>query len=149
MRFSAVISSITILMVINACNTKQVQKDLTVHASAKECIDYVIDTDKSLGAIRNHACEKKSLSETIDDYVHSLDNLSFSNCPPIFIKAFEEHKEAWVNVTEMTDQYPDLRGEMHDIFEIIEAGPDSAAFKYLEAEIWATWEQVELAINLE
>jgi len=98
MRFSAVISSITILMVINACNTKQVQKDLTVHASAKECIDYVIDTDKSLGAIRNHACEKKSLSETIDDYVHSLDNLSFSNCPPIFIKDLRKIRKQGVMV---------------------------------------------------
>ena len=140
---------IAILILVTACSSNRGKKDFTVHASAKECVNYVIANDDSLGTIRNNATKKQSLSETIDDYVYSLDNLSFSNCPPAFIEAFEEHKEAWVNISEVTDNYPDLRGEMHDIFDIIESGQDSSAFKFLLAEIWLTWEQVELAMNLE
>ena len=132
-----------------SCGNKKVQKELAMHASAKECINYVIAMDDSLGTIRNYACEDQSLSETIDDYVHSLDNLSFSNCPPAFTAAFEEHKEAWVNTKEITDKYPELRGEMHDLFAIIESGPDSTAFNNLVAEIWSTWEQVEFVMNIE
>jgi len=141
---------ITILLILlTACNSNRGKKDFTIHASAKECVDYVIAKDDSLGSIRNYASEKQSLSETIDDYVYSLDNLSFSNCPSTFTDAFEEHKDAWVNITEVTDNYPDLRGEMHDIFDIIADGPDSTTFKLLLAEIWATWEQVELVTTIE
>ena len=85
---------ITLLISLIACSSKRGEKDFTVHASAKECIEYVKVMDDSLGTIRNHACEKISLSETIDDYIYSLDNLSFSNCPSAFTAAFEEHKEA-------------------------------------------------------
>ena len=66
-----------------------------------------------------------------------------------FLGYCEEHMNAWINITEVTDNYPDLRGEMHDIFDIIENGPDSTAFKFLLTEIWTTWEQVEQAMNLE
>lgn len=139
----------TLLVLLVACNSKRGEKDITVHTSSKECVEYVIANDDSLGGIRNHACEKISLSETIDDYVYSLDNLSFSNCPSAFTVAFEEHKNAWINITEVTDKYPDLRGEMHDVFDIIAIGPDSSEFNFYLAEIWATWEQVELATNIE
>lgn len=144
-----ILITLIVCIALMSCANKKDQKDLAIHATAQECIDYVIALDDSLGTIRNHACEKQSLSETIDEYVYNLDNLSFSNCPPAFITAFDEHKDAWVNATEITDNYPDLRGEMHELFEIIENGPDSIAFKLLVAEIWSTWEQVELATNLE
>ena len=46
-------------------------------------------------------------------------------------------------MTMVTDQYPNLRGEMHDLFDIIEKGKDSGAFKTHLKAIWDTWENVE------
>lgn len=145
--FFAILSIFFIVTIITCGSTKN--KELNMNQSPKECIENIIEQDSELGNMRNHACEKQSLSATIDDYVASLDKLNYNNCPSEFTLAFEEHIEAWVNATEITDLYPDLRGEMHDVFAIIESGPDSTEFKYLVAEIWSTWEQVELAMNLE
>jgi len=36
-------------------------------------------------------------------------------------------------------RYPDLRGEMHDLFDTLALSPDSIAFKLRVDEISATW----------
>ncbi|MBK7854771.1 MAG: hypothetical protein IPJ79_07555 [Bacteroidetes bacterium] len=41
----------------------------------KECMNRVIALDDSLGKIRNHACEKISLSQSIKDYSAGMKNL--------------------------------------------------------------------------
>ena len=115
--------------------------------SPQSCIEKIIAEDEKFGKIRNHACEKQSLTQTVNDYTTALEGLNFSGCPDDFSNAFKSHIEAWKAVVPVTDKYPDLRGEMHDVFEIIEGGSDSMEFKALVADVWATWEDVEKAMN--
>lgn len=105
--------------------------------------------DDSLGSVRNHACETMSLSAAIRQYTGALVNPDFDTCPGPFIRAFQKHREAWLDVTEVTDNYPGLRGEMHDLFDIIGAGKDGGRFQRLIKAIWDTWEEVEEAMNIE
>jgi hypothetical protein len=109
------------------------------------CTDRILEQDGALGKIRNYACERAPMSEVITNYSDGLEALGFSACPEGFTRSFAAHVEAWRTTTVVTDQYPKLRGEMHDVFAIIEAGKDSTAFKALVADIWATWAQVEAA----
>lgn len=117
-------------------------------AEEKDCIDRVIQIDDSLGKLRNHACEKISLSETIDNYTKGLESINYKNCPGSFISAFEDHKEAWLNIKSVTNNYPELRGEMHDLFRQLETGKDSLAFKQFQKAIWDTWTEIEKTGNL-
>lgn len=110
------------------------------------CIEHIIAMDDSLGKVRNHACETISLSQTIVDYVQGMNDLDFGSCPKEFTQAFTNHKNAWLRTLKVTDGYPDLRGEMHDLFDAIEAGPDSSDFKPLVKSIWDTWGEVEAAM---
>ncbi len=134
---------ITLFLVINflSCNHKKEVKN------SKKCIEYVMHIDDSLGTLRNHNSEKLTLSKTIDLYTNSLEDLSFSNCPPTFSSAFKSHITAWKNMKEVTDKYPSLRGEMHDLFDQIKTSNDSLLFEKRLTAIFSTWEEVELAME--
>ena len=107
------------------------------------CMASIFKQDDSLGSIRNHACEKITLSKTISNYVTSMKRLDFKNCPDDFKNAFEEHEAAWKDMIQVTDNYQDLRGELHDLFDQIEASPDSLEFKKRLKLIWDTWAKIE------
>ncbi|TRO66839.1 hypothetical protein [Christiangramia sabulilitoris] len=113
------------------------------NSKARECEEKVIQTDEKLGKIRNHSSEKISLSETIDNYTESLNSLNFDHCTENFTMAFRDHIDAWKNIKKITDKYPDLRGEMHQLFDEIQNGKDSTEFKELSKKIWDTWSKVE------
>lgn len=110
-------------------------------------MDRVIALDDSLGKVRNHACETISLGETIRQYAAGMEKANYESCPPAFVAAFNKHREAWLAVLLVADQYPALRGEMHDLFKNLESGKDSAAFKPLVKSIWDTWGDVEKAVK--
>lgn len=114
-------------------------------AKASNCTERILKIDDSLGSVRNHACENKSLSKTIGDYATVLSNLDFTNCPANFKNAFKKHEIAWQDMIHVTKNYPDLRGELHDLFDQIEAGPDSLEFKNRLKLIWDTWAKIEEA----
>lgn len=111
------------------------------------CIEQIMASDDSLGRIRNHACERISLSETIASYVNSLEALDYTDCPEEFAESFERHIDAWKSVARITDNYSGLRGEMHDLFKEIEEGNDGEVFKKLVKSIWDTWSDVEQSIE--
>lgn len=113
----------------------------------KSCIEKIIAQDEVIGKTRNHACETISLSETIHQYVKGMDSFDYSDCPTDFKEAFEKHKEAWIAMIQVTDNYPDLRGEMHDLFDELEKGADAELFKSLLKNIWDTWGEVEKAME--
>ncbi|MEW4923675.1 hypothetical protein [Algibacter sp. 2305UL17-15] len=115
--------------------------------SKLECINFILSQDDSLGRIRNHACKSISLSNTIDQYVASINNLDFKNCPKDFFHAFENHMNAWTGMKQVTDNFPDLRGEMHDLFDTIAKSKYKQTFDPLLKDIWDTWELVEAAVN--
>ena len=89
-------------------------------SNSKNCIKNIIAEDESLGKTRNHNCEKISLSETIRIYANGLEALDFAECPEKFSTAFQSHIKAWKEMIIITDKYPNLRGEMHDLFDEIE-----------------------------
>lgn len=132
-----------------ACNPHGQRNMVTNSQNSKsrsgECIENIIQVDQKLGKIRNHSSEKISLSETITEYTDSLSSLNYDDCPGQFTTAFKEHIEAWKDVKRVTDNYLELRGEMHDLFDELEKGKDSIEFKLLSKRIWDTWGKVELA----
>lgn len=113
----------------------------------KDCVNTIIKKDDSLGELRNNACKTISLSETILNYTSALDQLDYSLCPKTFAQAFRNHSQAWKEMTQVTDKHKNLRGEMHDLFNIIETSSDSSSFKPLLKNIWDTWEVVETSKN--
>lgn len=121
-------------------NTGNIQKE-------KDCITHVIAIDDTIGKARNHNCETISLSETIRIYISEIDKIDFSDCPSNFKQAFDSHKEAWSKMITITDKYPDLRGEMHDLFKVLEGGENKKEFKILLDSIWSTWGEVEKAMG--
>ena len=112
----------------------------------QSCIEHIISVDDSIGKIRNYNCEKISLSATIRIYTSGLEELDFSACPEDFTVAFNAHIQAWKDMTTLTDKYLRLRGEMHDLFDEIEAGEDAEEFKPLLDNIWSTWAEIEKAM---
>lgn len=134
-----------------SCGNKHKLKD---HVSSNEhagleraCIENIIEKDSELGKIRNFNCEEMPMSEAINRYVKKLNSLDFSSCSKEFTAAFQKHIEAWLSFTQVSDRYPNLRGEMHDVFAEIEKSTDSLEFRRLEKQIWDSWKEVEDAIE--
>jgi ketosteroid isomerase-like protein len=111
------------------------------------CVAEAIAIDDSLGYIRNHACEAISLSQTIQQYAQAIQQIDFSGCPPEFNAGFQKHAAAWLAMLPVTDQYPDLRGEMHDLFDQLKSDKYAEQFKSLEQTIWSTWKEIEEAMK--
>ena len=130
--------------IIVSCQQKESKKAMQ---NSQECVDHIFKKDDSLGTVRNHASEEISLSETIKRYTAALNHLDFSNCPDEFSAAFNEHIVSWNQMEDVTDKYPDLRGEMHDLFDIIDKSRDSIEFRSHLKAIWDTWEPIEKARN--
>ena len=143
-----VISSSLFILACNQSNKDNATED-DLSEVQKTCIDNILDQDEILGEKRNHDCEVMPLSETIKLYVAGLDGLDFTNCPEAFSVAFSKHKDAWLAMIPITDNYPDLRGEMHDLFDVIEQGENEEAFSPALKTIWDTWAEVEAAMQLE
>lgn len=121
--------------------------DPFVKLTAADCINHILSQDSQLGAIRNHACETIPLTEAIQEYINAVNALSFGNCPLDFTHAFESHLNAWNHMQTVTDKYPDLRGELHDLFDKIKLGEHKDAFEVSLKNIWDTWAEVEKAQN--
>ena len=122
---------------------KKDKVDNTKSIKERTCIEKVISLDDSFGSVRNHACETVSLSEAIEQYVDNMNKLDFRSCPKTFTIAFKEHQKAWKDILTVTDNYTELRGEMHELFKIIENGRHANSFNPLLKFIWDTWTEVE------
>jgi len=66
------------------------------------------------------SANKQQLSKSIINYTKALSNLDYTLCPETFSNAFNQHTITWNNMIEITNKYPTLRGEMHDLFGQIE-----------------------------
>lgn len=142
---------IFICLFLFACNgskPKSIYLIQSKHKSdGKNCFQQVFAVDDHLGNIRNHACEKASLSKAIKDYASGLKEIDYTDCGEAFAMAFEKHRQAWLSALPITDKYPDLRGEMHDLFAQLEAGEDGENFKLIVKSIWGTWNEIEQTIT--
>lgn len=108
-------------------------------------IKKILKADDVLGKKRNQDCKTISLSETILKYTTELKKLDLSHCSSNFKAAFYKHIEAWEAMISITDKYPNLRGEMHQLFKQIETKNDTE-FKSKLANIWSTWDEIEKTI---
>ena len=111
----------------------------------KSCIDSVMKQDSLLGEKRNTDSRQVPLSQAIRDYTVGIENINFASCPPAFTTAFQKHKEAWTAMTTVTDQYPAIRGELHELFQQLEKSNHAAEFKQHLRAVNDTWTAVEKA----
>ncbi len=109
------------------------------------CVENILKKDSEYGEIRNHESEQLSISKTIDNYTTNLKSLDYTKCPENFSSAFSEHINAWLAIKKVTDNYPNLRGELHSLFTVLENEKDSVEFKVLSKQIWDSWKLVEIA----
>ncbi len=134
-----------VLIFLLGCKTDSHNENIiTNHLeySSKECIDRIMEQDSILGEIRNNAPKSISLSESISDYTNNSKALNFAHCPEEFKTSYEKHIEAWQDFIKVTDQYASLRGELHEIFAMIEKSKDSVEYKHHLNQIIASWELV-------
>ena len=133
------------LVCIVACNNSGKKPSTTMERSnyEKACIERVLALDDSLGTVRNEAPKEISISESIKQYTAALKGLNFEGCPPKFANAFKDHRQAWEEILIVTDKYPKMRGELHEVFDSISVSKDSVEFKTRLDKIWATWEMVD------
>lgn len=113
----------------------------------KSCMNRVIALDDSLGKVRNHATEREPMSQVIRAYAAAMQEINYSNCPEEFREAFEKHRQAWLDMTAVTDRHQEMRGEMHALFDRLKASEDSVRFKVYLDKIWSTWAEVEKAMS--
>lgn len=110
-------------------------------------IERILAADDQLGDARNHDCEAMTIAEAIARYVAGLDALDFEGAPADFVWAFARHRDAWEDAIPFFATFPELRGEMHALFDQIRRSDDAARteLERLEEEIWETWSAVETA----
>ncbi|MBT8308689.1 MAG: hypothetical protein KJN85_17255 [Maribacter sp.] len=138
--------SLIILILLLGCRhtaEKQKNTDIAIDEDAIACVQMVFEKDSILGEIRNHSPEKISLSESIDNYTHELESMDFTHCPEKFRSSFNAHIKAWQQLRSVTDKYPSMRGELHDIFARLKKSGDSTEFKALVQKVWDTWDLVK------
>ncbi len=134
--------SILLSLLLFGCNSST-KKDNNHLSKSDNCIAQIFEQDSIFGHIRNYDSEKVSLSQAITNYAKNLKSLDFSDCPKEFELAFSNHVDAWLDFRKVSDKYTSPRGELHDIFSIIEKSKDSTEFKSRLAQIIETWKTVE------
>lgn len=114
-----------------------------------EAIQAVMAADHRLGTIRNHASEDAPIARAVEAYVAGLDALDLGQCPQDFVQALTLHRNAWHDAIGFFEQYSELRGELHDVFEAIRGQDDTsrAGLEAVEADIWGTWAEVEASMK--
>ncbi len=105
----------------------------------------VLSVDGELGIQRNGATETESIVSSIRTYLAGIDGTDFSACPDDFTEAFRWHRDAWEKSIVFFERFPNLRGEMHELFETIrsEGGETQIELERIEALIWDSWAEVE------
>lgn len=124
-----------------AFSTCQAQSDEEI-----DCIQGILAQDAALGEIRNHACDSLPLKDVILDYARALESLDYENCPKEFVYVFMSHIKAWKDIMPVVDHYPNLRGEMHELFSLLSDSNHKDLFNQRLNAIWRTWEEVETMI---
>jgi len=141
--------SLTLLLIGTAlsCDSAAPEQSGPHNPLQRNCMSRIIVFDDSLGRIRNHACEKIDLSTTIKQYLKSCRAMNYKECPVAFNAAIEKHYAAWDNMLPLTDKYPDLRGEMTQLFKQLKTGEHAQEFIPLEKAIIDTWSDIDAVLE--
>jgi hypothetical protein len=128
-------------LLLAGCRTR-----IAAPTPAQVAMQNVLAIDDKLGSARNHASETSSLEDAVREYVTALDAVDFTGCPPDFVEAFSAHRDAWEEALPFLEQFPEMRGEMHSLFEKLKADPmTNPEIETLDKRIWDTWADVEAA----
>ncbi len=111
-----------------------------------EEIKRILEIDKELGSKRNQRSRTVSIGVAVREYVANVKAIDLARCPRPFRKALENHLAAWTDSLKFFDTVPDLRGEMHSLFDKLRS-EEATRESILEIEkaIWGTWMEVEKA----
>lgn len=137
---------VSLLAVAFACkNTEKSSPASNSEHTYAEAIRTIFAEDDRVATIRNHACEDTTLAETVRQYVAAIDAMDFSRCPADFTLAFKKHRDAWANTLSFFTDFDTLRGEMHELFAVIEdeSPEQKAALEKISRPIGDTWMEVE------
>jgi len=113
----------------------------------QNCLTRIIALDKEQSTARNQATEKQSLSQTIEEYRAAMEKIDYTGCPAELEPAVQRHLEVWKNITEVTDKYPNRRGEMSALFKELEKGADGAQIKVFIQRSYDTWMEVSQIVS--
>lgn len=134
-----------VVLVAPGCQRQGLRGDASQSGDYMTAIHDVLSIDSELGIVRNEATRTRSLATAIGDYVASIDTVDFSGCPADFTEAFRAHRNAWEESIRFFERFPDLRGEMHELFEEIRSQSIELRddLERTEVPIWDTWSEVE------
>ena len=110
------------------------------------CMASVIKADERLALARNAAPREMPIGDAVRAYLEAFESLDMSECPPPFREAIRRHLGAWRETLPWLDAYPELRGELHEVFDVIGRDERNAEFRAAVGQIIQTWSQVEQAM---
>lgn len=154
--FGTMLIALTGCMGLPGCSGRATSGALPAQAESergdkayRSAMQAVLEQDSEFGRVRNHAPESGTPAAAIRGYVANLDRIDFSGCPRAFTRAFRQHRDAWEATLPLLDQFDELRGELHEVFEVIRArdAETRAALEQVEQPIWSTWGDVEAAVT--
>ncbi|PKV50935.1 hypothetical protein ATE84_3004 [Aquimarina sp. MAR_2010_214] len=67
-----------LLLACNGSNKKENSSSSNMERKSVSCVKYIFEKDSIFGDIRNHASEKTSVSEAINNYSKNLKSLDYS-----------------------------------------------------------------------
>jgi len=143
-------STFFILLMIIGCADSASSENTTTQEKippTKSCMEKVLSIDQELIKIRNQNSKEITLSKTIFNYVHRLTKIDFDDCPIDLVKAFKKHQNAWLEIISVTDNYPDLRGEFNEIFNMLKNEKDKDLFNKKLEVITKTRAEIERVMN--
>ncbi|WP_300569340.1 hypothetical protein [Flavobacterium sp.] len=140
---------ITMIFFLQSCERmiNRLKDNEEITTAQQDCIVKVIAKDDSIGKVRNRQSKSISLSQSITNYTEGMKKISTEGCPKDFARDFNSHIKAWNDLLIVTDKYPELRGDMHDLLLQLEKSKDSTELKKLKGGIWQTWELLEKRPN--
>jgi len=137
--FKAVILPVIFLIACFGCNNTANPKQ----AGSASCWTRVYETDSILSIKRNEDCKRMPLAAAIGHYLDEAKKITYEDCSLSFKESFLAHLQAWEKLKPIADKYPLLRGELHEVFGLIQRTSDSALFNQYVNDIHETWKHVE------
>ncbi len=128
-----------------ACNKVGADQEMS-RAYADAILD-VYAMDALLAQQRNQLPHDSTLAIAVRSYVRGLNTIDFSDCPGEFARAYREHLDAWAASEEFFEQFDELHGEMHELFDQIREMDESKRAeleKHYQA-IFDSWAKVQSA----
>ncbi len=118
-------------------------------SAARRAMMQVMEIDRVLAAQRDEMPESLPVADAVASYVSGLAAINFDECPDDFTDAYRRHRQAWEESIPFLKEHPQLRGEMHGLFDEIRQ-MDKSISEQLDRHLQAigeSWSDVETAMS--